>query len=54
MESYVQLLIPLEFPEGKISLPPENEEEVVAAVASLFLQILSAEERGEVSDELYS
>ena len=48
----VQLLLPLDMPEEKIQLPAADEEEFVAAVASLLLQVLISEEEGKVDDDL--
>jgi hypothetical protein len=51
MKKPVQLLLPLDLTGKKISLMAEGDDEIVAAMGSLLLQILSAEEDEEVHDE---
>lgn len=51
MENFVQLLFPLNTPDHAIQLPSDSEEDVVAAVACLLLQIVAEEKREEVEDE---
>ncbi len=45
----VQLLLPLDHPGEKT--PRQGDNEIVAAMASLLLQILSAEEDEEVRND---
>ena len=52
MKEPVQLLLPLGVTEERTQLPADDEVEVVAAVASLLLQILTREESKEVEDDL--
>ncbi len=52
MTEPVQLLLPLDVTEERTQLPADDEVEVVAAVASLLLQILTSEESKEVEDDL--
>ena len=52
MTKPVQLLLPLEMPGDQIQLPADDEEELVAAVASLLLQVLVVEKEGEVENDL--
>lgn len=51
MKEPVQLLLPLDLAGKKVPQVVEGDEEIVADVASLLLQILGAEEAEEVSDE---
>ena len=51
MTKPVQLLLPLDVPREGIRLPADDEE-IIAAVASLLLHILSGEEPAEVEDDL--
>ena len=44
----VQLLLPLDLPGDKVA---RQDDDIVAAMASLLLQILGAEEDQEVRDE---
>ncbi len=46
-----QLLLPLETPQEKIVLPKENEQEIVAAMAMLLLQVLAVECGKEGEDD---
>ena len=52
MTKPVQVLLPLDMPEDEIWLSANDEAEVVAAAASLLLQILASEEDKEVEDDL--
>jgi hypothetical protein len=52
MTKPVQLLLPLEMPGDQIQLPADDEEDLVAAVASLLLQVLVVEKEGEVENDL--
>ncbi len=52
MTKPVQLLLALEVPEERTRLAADDEVEVVAAVASLLLQILTGEEPEEAEDDL--
>jgi len=45
----VQLLLPLDLPGDKVAR--QDDDDIVAAMASLLLQILDAEEDEEVRDE---
>ncbi len=51
MKKPVQLLLALNLPDDRIQLATESEEQVVADIANLLLQVLGLEEDEEVEDE---
>jgi hypothetical protein len=51
MSKRIQLLFPLEKPEERVKLPPENQKKVITAMATLLLQIVGVEVRKEAEDE---
>jgi hypothetical protein len=51
MGKWIQLPLPIDSEKDKLVLPMETREEVVKAVASLLLQVLSVDEEREAEDE---